>query len=520
MMNLWSRTGACLAVALWVSGFAIAPASAQEALRIGLSDQDIPALDPHMSTKTGDKHAFSLIFSGLVRFKPGSMNPAQLEPDLATDWKVSPDGKVWTFNLRKGVKFHHGYGEFSADDVVYSLARAADPKRSTVSSDYASFDKVEAVNASTVRITLKTPVPSLLALVANYHGGNIVSKKAAEELGEGFKQKPVGTGPFMFQELKPKQSLTLVANKDYFRGAPKLAKVEFRFVPSLSSRELAFQNNELDMITGNREEAWVTRMSERKDTIVDVFEPGEMRTLHLNTTIKPLDDLRVRKAIAYALNRDDFIALAGKSVARVNWSVVPNGYLGQTDDVPKFAYDVTKAKALLKEAGYENGLKLSVIITKLDPLLKPMQVIQEQLRKVGITLDLAVVEHSAFHAQIRQNLSALVLYGAARFPIADVYLTQFYHSKSIVGTPTAVANFSHCGMADAEIDAAREETNGAKQLELWATAQRKLAENVCGIPLFEQLQVFARHKSVDYGYKLTGALSLGPLITEATTNKR
>ena len=162
---------------------------------------------------------------------------------------------------------------------------------------------------------------------------------------------------------------------------------------------------------------------------------------------------------------------------------------------------------------------MSVIITKLDPLLKPMQVIQEQLRKVGITLDLAVVEHSAFHAQIRQNLSALVLYGAARFPIADVYLTQFYHSKSIVGTPAAVANFSHCGMVDAEIDAAREETNGAKQLELWATAQRKLAENVCGIPLFEQLQVFARHKSVDYGYKLTGALSLGPLITEAATKR-
>lgn len=519
MTNFWSRAGTCLAVALSVSSFAVAPARADDVVRLGMDAQDANVLDPHVSTRTTEKHIFSFLFSGLVRFKPGSMNPAQIEPDLATKWQSSPDGKVWTFNIRPGVKFHHGYGELTAEDVVYSLQRAADPKRSSVSSDYATFDKVEAVNKNTVRITLKTPIPSLLALVANYHGGNIVSKKAAEELGEGFKQKPIGTGPFMFQELKSKQSLTLVAHKEYFRGAPKIAKVEFRFVPSISSRELAYQNGELDMFEGKREDPWVKRMNESKDTTVDVFEPGEMRTLHVNTSIKPLDDLRVRKAIAHAINRDDFIALVGKSVSRVNWSVVPDGYLGHTNDVPKFTYDVAKAKALLKEAGYENGLKLNVVITNRESLLKPMQVIQEQLRKVGITLELSVVEHTAFHEQIRKNLSALVLYGAARFPIADVYLTQFYHSSSIVGTPTAVTNFSHCKMADAEIDAAREETNAAKQLELWASAQRKLVENVCGIALFEQLQVWARRKSVDYGYQLTGALGLGPMLTEISTKR-
>ncbi|MCL4744724.1 MAG: polyamine ABC transporter substrate-binding protein [Burkholderiaceae bacterium] len=516
MTEFCSRALAALAAALLVSVAAVAPAGAQDVIRIGLAEQDITSLDPHMSTRTGDKHVFSLLFSGLVRFKPGSMDLSQLEADLATDWKASADGKVWTFNLRKGVKFHLGYGEFTAEDVVYSLARAADPKRSAVSSDYASFDKVEAVDKYTVRITLKTPVPSLLALVANYHGGNIVSKKAAEALGDGFKQKAVGTGPFAFQEHKPKQFITLAANKEYFRGVPKLSSVEFRFVPSISSRELAFQNGELELFYGTREDIWVRRMLLNKDATVDVYDPGEMRTLHLNTSIKPLDDLRVRQAIAHAINRDDFIGLAGKIVARKNYSVVPNGYLGQTDDVPRFEYDVNKAKALLAQAGYPNGFKLNVIITKLDPLLKPMQVIQEQMRKVGITLDLAVVEHSAFHAQIRKNLSALVLYGAARFPVADVYLSQFYHSRSIVGTPTAVANFSHCSMADAEIDAARQEVNAAKQLELWASAQRKLVENVCGIPLFEQLQVFARRKSIDYGYVLKGAASLGPPITELT----
>ncbi|MGD9827674.1 MAG: polyamine ABC transporter substrate-binding protein, partial [Hyphomicrobiaceae bacterium] len=166
-----------------------------------------------------------------------------------------------------------------------------------------------------------------------------------------------------------------------------------------------------------------------------------------------------------------------------------------------------------------NGFKLSVIITKRSALLKPMQVIQEQLRAVGIILDLNVVEHSAFHAQIRKNLSAMVLYGAARFPVADTYLTQFYHSRSIVGAPTAVTNFSHCKVADAEIDAARREPDAKKQLALWATAQRKLMEQVCSVPLFEQLQVWARRKSIVYGYKLEGALSLGPEFTQASTAK-
>lgn len=519
MQKFWSRSACLFAVTLCISGVTVASAGVDNIVNVGLKAKDANVLDPHLSTKSGDKPIFALIFSGLVRFKPGSMSPASLEPDLATSWTTSDDGKVWTFSLRKGVKFHHGYGELTADDVVYSLQRAGDPKRSGVSSDYSSFDKIEAVDKHTVRITLKTIVPSLLGVVANYHGGNIVSKKAAEEMGEGFKQKPIGTGPFMFQEYKPKQGITLVANKDYFRGKPKIDKLEFKFVPSSSSRELAFKNGELDIFTGKREERWVKRMEKNKDLIVDVFEPGELRTLHFNTTIKPLNDVRVRKAIAHALNRDDFIALVGKSVTRKSWSPVPNGYLGHTNDLPKYEYDPAKSKALLKEAGLEKGFKVSAIITKRGSLLKPMQVVQEQLRKVGITLDLEVVEHSAFHAQIRKDLSPMVLYGAARFPIADSYLTQFYHSKSTVGTPTAVTNFSHCDMADKEIDSARKEADPAKQIQLWASAQRKLMENVCSIPLFEQLQVWVRRKSINYNYKLNGALSLGPLFTEASSAK-
>ena len=511
-----------LAVAALLSGAVLSlqsvPAQAEgKVLNLAYGGQGVGQLDPHLSTNTQDMILFGMMFNGLVRFKPGSINPEGIEPDLASSWESSPDGLVWTFHLRKGVKFHRGFGELTATDVVYSLGRAGNPKTSAVSSNYREFKSVEAADPYTVRITLANPVPSLLGLVANYHGGNVVSKKAAEEMGETFKLTPVGTGPFAFEEYKSGQYVRLLANKDYFRGKPAIDAIVYNFIQSDASRELAFTKGELDALLGKREERWVERTKKTQGLAVDVFGPGELRTLNLNMAIKPLDDIRVRKAIAHAINRDELRDLIGKSVTEATVSPVPNGYLGQTNDVPQYPHDPAKAKALLAEAGFANGLTLSVIITKNEALFRPMQLVQEQLRRVGITVDLNVVEHAAFHAQIRKDLSALVFYGAARFPVADIYLTQFYHSRSIVGTPTAVTNFSHCNVADAEIDAARIETNTARQKELWAAAQRKIMEQVCVVPLFEQLQVWARSDKVKYGYTLKGSMSLGPLFTEAST---
>ena len=127
-------------------------------------------------------------------------------------------------------------------------------------------------------------------------------------------------------------------------------------------------------------------------------------------------------------------------------------------------------------------------------MLNTAQILQAQLKQAGIDLQLETVDHQTFHANIRKDLSGAIYYTAARFPVADVYLTQFFHSRSIVGTPTAVTNFSHCDVADKEIEAARTEPDLAKQKELWATAQTKIVEEVCAVPLFEQLQVWA-HKT-------------------------
>ena len=503
-----------LAATLLAAPLATAHAAKTD-LIVGMAAQDVGKLDPHLAVSTIDRTVVAWLFNGLVRFKPGSMSPADIEPDLAASWDASADKKVWTFKLRPGVKFHGAYGELTADDVVYSLQRAADPKRSASSGDFASFEKVEAIDPLTVRITLKQTIPSLLGIITNYGGGFIVSKKAAEELGDKFNAGPIGTGPFAFAANTPNQSLELVAHKGYFRGAPKIEKISYRYLPANASRDLAFQNGELDLEFGSQDQTWVDRMKKLPGAVVDVFEPGEEAILHLNAAQKPLDDLRVRQAIAYAINRPELLKFQGADVSRQPGSVIPIGNLGYVDaGLP--GNDIAKAKALLAEAGFKDGLTLKVVHTQLPNMLAQMQVVQAQLKRAGINLDLQIVEHATYHQMIRQDLSAIVFYAAARFPVADVYLTQFYHSRSTVKTPTAVANFSHCTAADAEIDAARTEPDGAKQIALWQAAQKKIVAQMCSVPLIETLQAWVHKDSLVYGYDLKGSLSLGPIINETT----
>lgn len=205
-------------------------------LRVGLSAGDAGTLDPHRSGATQTVAITNAIFNGLVRFRPGSANLADIEPDLATSWETSSDGLTWTFYLRRGVQFHRGYGELTAQDVVYSLQKAADPKRSAFSTDYAALESVEALNDYAVRIRFKERIPSVLGILANYHGGMILSKKAAEELGDRFALNPVGTGPFAFQEYAPQQYVRLVRHDAFFRGRPQVEEIVYRFMPDVRSR--------------------------------------------------------------------------------------------------------------------------------------------------------------------------------------------------------------------------------------------------------------------------------------------
>lgn len=493
--------------------------AASETLRVAGAAADVTNLDPHRATATEDVTIVNWMFNALVRFPPGSSSPADIEPDLAEGWETSDDGRVWTFKLRDDVQFHGGYGSMTAEDVVFSLERAKNPDTSSFASDYAAFETIEAIDTATVRITLSEPVPGFLGLVANYHGGNVLSMKAAEEMGADFNAKPIGTGPFMFDEAVTQQHVRLLANPDYFRGEPKIDEILYRMIPSDSSRELAFQAGELDLIYGKREQRWVDQAKSLEGAAVKVFTPGEFRTVHLNTTHAPLDDLKVRRAFAHAVNIDQIIQYVGADVGIKGCSVVPNGYLGE-ECTWTYGHDIEQAKALLAEAGHPDGISLTAVVSSNASQQPIMEIIQAQLSEAGIDLQLNVVDHPTYHEQIRQDLSDVVFYGAARFPVADSYLTQFYHSAATVGTPTAVTNFSHCDVADAEIDGARSAGNDAERMKFWAEAQEKIAKEVCSVPLFSLLQVWLQSDVLDLGYELKGSMNLSPPITEASTITR
>ena len=176
------------------------------------------------------------MFNGLVRFAPGSIDPARLEADLAEKWEATEDGKTWTFHLRHGVQFHGGFGELTADDVVFSLKKAGDAKTSAFSSELRPFQTIEAVDPYTVRLVLKDNVPSVLGILTNYAQGFIVSKKAVEQRGDDFKRNPIGTGPFAFASVTPNQSLELVAQRRVF---PRRAEDQEDQLPLHSVRRLA-----------------------------------------------------------------------------------------------------------------------------------------------------------------------------------------------------------------------------------------------------------------------------------------
>ena len=481
----------------------------EQLVRVALKASDIRSIDPHYGTTTIDYACIDPMFNALVRFKPGDIDPEKIEPDLAEGWNVSPDGLVWTFYLRKGVKFHKDYGELTAEDVKFSLEKAANKETSGFAKDFDALDSVEILDTYTVQLTFKEKIPSVLGLLTDYHGGFIVCKKAVEEMGlEKFKTNPIGTGPFMLDEYVPKQKLVEVRFEDYFRGRSLLDRVEFWFMPDASSREMAFRKGEIDICEGEREQVWVDKMRKVPGTAVDIFGPGETLTLHFNTTKKPLDDIRVRKALAYTISREELMEFLGKDVTEPLVSPIPTSYLGGTTDVPLYAHDHEKAKSLLKEAGLEKGFTLKEVITEMSDYRRPMEQIQAQLRRVGIDMKMDVITHSAYHQQIRKDVNPIVLYVCARFPTADSILTQFYHSASIVATPTAITNFSHYDKIDQLIEQARRETQTEKQKALWAQAQRQILEDAVAYPLCITKFVFARKDYVDMGYEMKSTLTL------------
>jgi peptide/nickel transport system substrate-binding protein len=500
-------------------------------LRIGQNAADLGSLDPHFGSGTQDRALVDMVFNGLIRFKPG--DATTFEPDLAATLpgptSDSEGRQVWTFFLRHGVMCHPSDGvpayELTSEDVVYSLRKAANKDTSAYASDYAGMT-FASPDRYTVNVTVSKPLSPALFYprVANYSGGYIMCKKAAEQLGpDGLKTHAVGTGPFMFKSYSPKEKVDLVENPAYFRGRPQLDAIEYRYVADLNSRELALRAGQLDLIFGKGDDKWVDQMSAAANVLVDIFGVGEVSTVYFNVTKPPFDKVEVRQAVVNALNRDEFLALYGTRVSQKVFSPVPEAFMAGGLTEQEIAarkidsqFNVNKARSLLSAAGLENGFGFSVVTSEMPAYRVLYESMQAQLARVGIKMDVRVVDHATMHDQIRKDVNPVVVYVAFR-PTADAYLTQFFHSDAIVVSGKSPnTNFAHYDKVDELIDTGRNQSSATQQETLWKQAQTKAMEDVVAYPILYQSQVYARSSSVDYGHDLTSQIQLYPGIDERT----
>jgi peptide/nickel transport system substrate-binding protein len=493
--------------ALGLGAFSLREGQAQGAvLRYGFGTTDTRRLDPMAGPNSTDKTVLQHVYSGLLRPVPGVVDPERLEPDLAESWESAKDLKSWTFHLRKGVEFHGGFGEFTSDDIVFSLNRAKVKKTNRYYKSYKNFGEIEALDKYTVRIHLKKAASplSFFPAVLDWQAGMVMSRKAVEKLGKKIGNHPIGTGPFAFQEHIPQEHLTLVRNKNYFRGTPKIEKIIFRFLPDWSSRALAFKSGELDIMEVVREQRAIDQIK-ASNVVVESHGPPTVMMLHMDRNRKPLDDIRVRQALSYAVNGDEIVKFVGGDVAARLYSPVPPMFVGGLEDVPerlRFSYNPDKAKSLLADAGFPKGFTIDpVFITERTFIRRPLEIMQEQWRKVGIKINLNVIAHPAWHKKNDDGSNPLVYRAATRFPAANLILEEFFLGGG-------KRNFSRFNGADNEIKRAQEETDPEAQKKLWGEAQVKVLEDAAAYPTHYLNAIGARKSNVQLGFKLHSSLCI------------
>ncbi|MEK7848234.1 MAG: ABC transporter substrate-binding protein, partial [Chloroflexota bacterium] len=270
-----------------------------------------PGFDTQRFTSHGPIFSTS-VFNNLVRYDPTKreLSPQNIIPDLAERWEVSQDGKTLTFYLTRGVKWHDGK-PFTADDVVYSVEKMVDPKRSAIAGNFPAFERAEKVDDYTVRIRLKLPSPSFLAMLAGVYSIMVPKHNAAADPRKA--EFLVGTGPFKLKSWTPGVSFELVKNPDYFKkGLPYLDGITISIIEDRSAQMDAFVAKRVDMnnpVLGIAEQTLLDRFEkEAKGAENVMMSYPSARLFWLNMAYKPLGDYRVRKALALTMDHQQVLA--------------------------------------------------------------------------------------------------------------------------------------------------------------------------------------------------------------------
>lgn len=426
-------------------------------------------LDPHKTSAYFSFEVLENVFDTLV--EPDA--DLEMRPALAERWEVSPDQLVWTFHLRRGVTFHDG-SPFTADDVAYSYRRIIDEQLTNVDK-FASVTDVVAVDPATVRITVRQPTPNLLTNLGGFKGMAIVSR-ANVESGR-IATNPVGTGPFSFAGARSGDSIVLKANPDYWGGPPRVSGVTFRFIPEPTTALSALQAGEVDW-TDSIPPQRVAALRDDESLRLAVTPSNDYWYLALNEARRPWNDVRVRQAIAYAIERDAIVTATSYGTAARNQLAIPEGNPWYTP-YDRYSYDIDKAKELLTEANAQPQ-RLDMLVTSEYPeTVTAAQIIADNLAPLGITVDIRTVDFATWlDEQNTGNFDMLMMGWLGNIDPADFYYAQ-HHTDG----PNNAQKFSDPEV-DRLLDAGAVEVDRRARHEIYARAATRIADQVSYIYLY------------------------------------
>lgn len=426
-------------------------------------------LDPHKTSAYFSFEVLENVFDTLVA--PDAN--LEMRPALAQSWDVSPDQLSWTFHLRPGVTFHDGT-PFTADDVVYSYRRIIDEKLAN-SDKFSAVTAVTAPDKATVVIRVKQPTPNLLTNIGGFKGMAIVERKNVES-GQ-IATHPVGTGPFAFTGQKSGDSITLTANKNYWGGPPKVAGVTFRFISEPSTALSALQAGEVDW-TDSIPPQRVSQLKSDDSLKLAVTPSNDYWYLALNEAKAPWNDVRVRQAIAYGIDRDAIVKATSYGTSAANQLAIPQGNPWFTL-YNTYSYDINKAKDLLHQAGIDKQ-NLDMLVTSEYPeTVTAAQVIADNLAPLGITVNIRTVDFATWLDEQNNGHFDMLMMGW----LGNIDPDDFYYAQHHTGGSSNAQKFSNPDV-DRLLDAGRVETNRDVRADDYAKAANIIADQVSYIYLY------------------------------------
>ncbi|WNK39418.1 ABC transporter substrate-binding protein [Pantoea agglomerans] len=373
------------------------------------------------------------VFNRLVDFTPGTTN---LVPSLAERWEISPDGTVYTFYLRKNVKFQSNKAfkpsrDFNADDVIFSFMRQMDPKNpyhNVSGGTYSNFESLELstliksidrVDDHTVRFTLSHPEAPFLADLAWYFASIHSAEYADAMLKAGTPEKvdmnPIGTGPFELVQYQKDSRILYKAFPDYWQGKAKLDRLVFSITPDASVRYAKLEKNECQVMPFPNP-ADLEKMRANPDITLEQKAGLNTGFLAFNTTKAPTDNVKVRQALAMAINKPAIIEAIFKGTGTVAKNILPPAVWSADKDLKDYDYDPEKAKALLQQAGVKPGTEIALwampVQRPYNPNARRMaEMIQSDWAKVGIKANIVSYEWGEYLKRVRSGEHQAALMG-------------------------------------------------------------------------------------------------------------